>query len=162
MRWLAAVLVALTLVGSAGAAPPRNGVLVPGKSLGGLRLGMTKAQVRAAWGPTYGVCRGCIELTWYFTYRRGRPEGAGVQFHQGRVDAIFTHWQPRGWRTSSGIPIGAPIEVVTSRYGALPRTQCATYAELTLAGRGAVTSFYIVNEEVWGFGLATPHVGACR
>jgi hypothetical protein len=162
MRALAAALAALTLAGVAAAAPPRNGVLVPGKSLGGLRLGMTKAQVREAWGPTYGVCRGCIELTWYFTYRRGRPEGAGVEFHQGRVDAIFTHRQPRGWRTSSGIPIGAPIQIVTNRYGALPRTQCTTYSVLTLAGPRAVTSFYIVNEEIWSFGLATPRVGACR
>jgi hypothetical protein len=162
MRAPAALLVALILAASAGAAPPRNGVLVPGRSLGGLRLGMTKAEVRAAWGPTYGVCRGCLELTWYFTYRRGRPQGAGVQFHRGRVDAIFTHWQPRGWRTSSGIPIAAPIQIVTNRYGALPRTQCATYSVLTLAGRRAVTSFYIVDEEVWGFGLAAPRVGACR
>jgi hypothetical protein len=161
-RFAAVALLALALASPALAAPPRAGLLVPGKSLGGLRLGMTQAQVRAAWGEHYGVCRGCLERTWYYTYRKNQPEGAGVSFRGGRVVAIFTHWAPKGWRTDSGIRIGTPIELVTSRYGALPRTQCATYAMLTLARRGTVTSFYIVDEEVWGFGLATTRVAACR
>jgi hypothetical protein len=163
MRRLAALsALALLAAAPAGAAPPRAGVLVPGQTLGGIRLGMTPSQVRAAWGADYGVCRGCLERTWYFTYRRNEPQGAGVSFRAGRVVAIFTHWAPKGWRTDSGIRIGNPIAVVTARYGALPRTQCATYTVLTLVRRGTVTSFYVVDEEVWGFGLATARVGACR
>jgi hypothetical protein len=163
MRRLAAVLaLGLFAAAPASGAPPRAGVLVPGKSLGRLSLGMTKAQVRAAWGTRYGVCRGCIEPTWYFTYRPGEPEGAGVQFRKGQVDAVFTHWAPKGWKTTGGIRIGDPIEIVTQRYGPLARTQCASYAVLTLPSRGVVTAFYVVDEEVWGFGLTTARVGACR
>jgi hypothetical protein len=69
---------------------------------------MTQARVRAAWGTRYGVCRGCLERTWYFTHEAGRPEGAGVSFRKG------------------------------------------------------VTAFYVVDEEVWGFGLTTARLGACR
>jgi hypothetical protein len=161
-RLAAVALLALALAAPTIAAPPRAGLLIPGKSLGGLRLGMTQAQVRAAWGTRYGVCRACLERTWYFTYEPGRPEGAGVSFRKGRVVAIFTHWAPRGWRTDSGIRIGNPIELVTSRYGALPRTPCANYSVLTLVRRGTVTAFYVVEEEVWGFGLTTARPGACR
>ena len=161
-RLAAVTLLALAFSAATLAAPPRAGLLVPGKSLGGLRLGMTQAQVRAAWGTRHGVCRGCPDRTWYFTYEPGRPEGAGVSFRNGRVVAIFTHWAPKGWRTHSGIRIGNPIELVTSRYGALPRTQCANYSVLTLARRGTVTAFYVVEEELWGFGLTTARLGACR
>ena len=152
----------LATAAAAAAAPPRAGVLIPAKSLGGLRLGMTQAQVRAAWGTRYGVCRGCPERTWYFVYRPGRPRGAGVAFRAGRVVAIFTHWAPQGWRTPGGITIGDPIQKVTARFGALLPTQCATYYVLNFLRGATVTSFYVVDEQVWGFGLTTTRFGACR
>jgi hypothetical protein len=72
VKTLAAVgtIALLLLPAPAGAAPPRAGVAVPGKTLGGLALGMTPAQVRAAWGPRHGACRGCRAPTWYFNYAR--------------------------------------------------------------------------------------------
>jgi hypothetical protein len=146
---------------TAAAAPPRAGVLDPGRSLGGLRLGATPAQVRAAWGSAYGVCRGCRVRTWYFTYERFKPQGAGVEFRGGRVSALFTLWSPPGWRTTKGLRIGDPVARVTLLYGPLTRTECGAYYALTLPGRGT-TAFYVVGEKVWGLGLIRPGRSPCR
>jgi len=54
---------AALLTPAAAAAPPEAGVLAPGTSLGGVRLGMTKADVRRTWGSSYGRCRDCDR--WY-------------------------------------------------------------------------------------------------
>src|SRR5206468_2481751 len=70
VRLLAVAAAALAVASAAAAAPPRAGLFVPGVSLGGLRIGMTPARVRGAWGSGYGVCRGCADLTWYFNYRQ--------------------------------------------------------------------------------------------
>ena len=157
-----ALLVAAVAVPAAAAAPPRQGVLAPGRSLGGLRLGATPAQVRAAWGSRYGRCRDCRRPTWYFTYRPHKPRGAAVQFRHGRVEGIFTLWAPHGWRTNKGLYIGDNVTHVTGLYGSLARTDCPGYYALTLPTRGGVSAFYIVNEKVWGFGLFNFLVPPCR
>ena len=109
-----AAIVALVLAGTASAAPPREGVLVPGRSLGGVSLGMTSAQVRDAWGSRYGVCRDCEgRTTWYFNRVRFKPEGAGVELRRGRVAAVFTLWKPSGWRTRDGLTLGDPEARIT-------------------------------------------------
>jgi outer membrane protein assembly factor BamE (lipoprotein component of BamABCDE complex) len=58
----AAVLV-LCAAAPAAAKLPARGALVPDRSLGGIRLGETQAQVRAALGSSFGVCRGCARTT---------------------------------------------------------------------------------------------------
>ncbi|MEX2210143.1 MAG: hypothetical protein WD689_00055 [Gaiellaceae bacterium] len=149
---------ALLLAALALAGPPSQGVVVPGESLGGLRLGATPAQVRAAWGKRYGVCRTCARRTWYFTYRPFEPQGAGVEFRNGRVAALFTLWQPPGWRTREGLALGDPATRVDALYGLLPETRCRGYSALRL-GR---TAFYVRREEVWGFGLLAAGASVCR
>jgi len=67
---------------------PKHGTLVPFQTLGGVRLGMSPAQVQAAWGTRFGRCRGCAEPTWYYTYRAFTPTGAGVSFRAGKVDSV--------------------------------------------------------------------------
>ncbi len=141
---------------------PAAGVLVPGKSLGGVRLGATEAQVRAAWGPRVGVCRGCPERTLYFTYKRFAPQGAGATFRKGRAVALFTLWWPPGWRTKDGVHLGASVGEVADRYGILPRTDCDGYYALTLPRRRSVTAFYFVGTRLWAFGLLRPGVSICR
>lgn len=158
----AAGLTALVFASSSPAAVPREGVLVPNRSLGGLRLGDTPAQVRAAWGPRFGRCRSCETTTWYFNLRPFRPEGAGVEFGRGRVAAIFTLWRPQGWRTNRGVSLGESAARVTGVYGPLPRTQCGKYSALTLRRGPTVTSFYIVDDQVWGFGLTLRNLPVCR
>jgi hypothetical protein len=141
---------------------PAHGVLVPGTSLGGVRLGATHAQVRAAWGSFYGVCRGCPDETWYFTYRPFTSVGAGVSFRATRAVALFTLWAPPGWRTSRGLAIDEPEARVTAVYGALPRVDCGTYAALVETRAGRTTAFYVRDGRVWGFGLSRAGVPVCR
>lgn len=153
---------AVVFASQAAAAPPRAGVVVPGKSLGGLELGATRAQVRAAWGPRFGSCRGCREPTWYFNFRKFAPQGAGVAFRSNRSSALFTLWAPPGWRTDRGLRIGDDGARVAALHGPLLRVGCGTYDAFTIRGRSAVTGVYVHDGRVWGFGLSRPGVPVCR
>jgi hypothetical protein len=157
---LALVAGALSVAAPA-AALPEVGVLRPGESLASVRLGMTKAQVLRQWGARHGVCRECERTTWYFTYRRFAPEGAGVAFRRGRVVHVFTVWKPAGWRTDDGLVLGADANDVTRAYPALERIACGRYHALVLPARRAVTAFYILDEQLWGFGLMRSRGAAC-
>ena len=147
---------------AASAAPPRAGVFEPGRSLGGVRLGMTPAQVRAAWGPTYGRCRGCATPTWYYNYAPFSPQGAGVEFRRGRVDAVFTVWSPLGWRTTDGLRIGDEERRVTDLFPRASRGECGSYHVLLQRRGRTVSAFYLVNGRVWGFGLLRAPSRPCR
>jgi hypothetical protein len=162
VRLALALAASLLAVPVATAAPPRTGVLAPGKSLGGLALGATPAQVRAAWGPRHGTCRGCRAPTWYFNFARFEPEGAGVTFRSGRAVALFTLWAPKGWRTDRGLTIADDASRATTLYRGLVRITCGTYYALTLNSANAVTSIYVHDEQVWGFGLSRPREPVCR
>jgi hypothetical protein len=135
---------------------------VPGKSLGGVRLGSTGMQVSAAWGSRHGVCRDCRTPTWYFNLRAFEPQGAGVAFRRGRVVALFTVWSPQGWHTDRGLRIGDPAARIVGLYGPMLRSNCGTYAVMTLRRGRTTTSFYVVDEQVWGFGLSRLGEPACR
>ena len=55
-RWAAAlVFIALLLAASASAATQRDPLICPGVGIGEVKLAMTLAQVRAAWGQPYAV-----------------------------------------------------------------------------------------------------------
>ena len=166
MRLVAAIAAGLAasvaLAAPATAAPPGAGVLVPGRSLGGIELGATKAEVERRWGRAYGVCRGCAVETWYFNYYAFQPRGAGVELRNGRVSAIFTLYQPLGWRTDRGLELGDSVARVTSLHGALMRRECGGYAVLVLPRRNATTAFYILEDRLWAFGLSRPGLPLCR
>lgn len=163
MRLVALALLALVLALPAAAAqrPGAAGVLVVSRSFDELRLGASAAAVGARWGARHGRCRGCARTTWYFN-RPFRPEGVGVEFRRNRAVAFFTLWQPPGWRTDRGLRLGDPVPRVTELYGPLPRLECGTYYALTLETARTLTAFYVVDEQLWGFGLMRPDVPACR
>ena len=162
MRLAPAIAAALWLAVPAAAGPPNTGVLVPGRSLGGIELGMTKAQVERRWGRAYGVCRGCPIETWYFNFFAFQPRGAGVELRKGHVTAVFTIYQPLGWRTTRGLALGDSVARVTGIYGALVRRECGGYAVLVLPGPRASTAFYVLEDQLWGFGLLRPGAPLCR
>jgi hypothetical protein len=141
---------------------PQHGVLAPGRSLGGVRLGDTAAAVAKRWGPRFGTCRGCPEPTRYFTYKQFEPQGAGAVFRRGRAVALFTLWSPPGWRTTKGLVVGDGEARVTEVYGALQRTTCIGYDALTLRSRGTITAIYLTDEIVYGFGLLRAFEPVCR
>ena len=152
---LLALAAALVLAAPAAAALPQDGVVVPARSFGTVRLGMTKQQVIARWGTSFGICRGCRATTWYYTYRPYQPQGVGLSFRGGRVAALFTLWQPPGWKTSGGgVALGADVTQVTTLYGALDRRDCKGYYTLGLHTAAGVTEFYVVDDKLWGLGVS--------
>jgi hypothetical protein len=157
----AAVLV-LCSATVASAALPRAGALVPGRSLAGIHLGETGAQVRAALGRSYGVCRGCAVRTWYFTYLRFDRRGLAVELAGGRVSAVYTLWQPAGWSAPGGLKLGTPQAEITNAAGPLIPVTCSGYDALTRDDPGARTVYYVVNGSLWGFGLMRAHESPCR
>ena len=157
---IAIVLAAFAL--PATAAPPGAGVLVSGRSLGVIRLGETKPSVEGSWGRAYGVCRGCERETWYFNYYAFQPRGAAVEWRQGRAIAVFTIYQPLGWRTAKGLSLGDPVQRLTALYGPLPRVDCKGYSAFTIPGRRVTTAFYVLRDRLWAFGLSRPGVPLCR
>jgi hypothetical protein len=162
VRRAATIAAALALAGPAAAAPPGAGVLVPGRSLGGVELGASKAEVEQRWGRAYGVCRGCTHETWYFNYYAFQPKGAGVEWRNDRVAAVFTLYQPLGWRTTRGLELDDHVSRVTGVYGPLPRTECDGYSVFELRRRGSVTAFYVLRDRLWAFGLSRPGLPLCR
>ena len=85
-----------------------------------------------------------------------------MTFRKGRAVALFTMWSPPGWRTTRGLRIGDPEFRIEALYGSLFRVGCGRYSALTLPGRGVTTSFYVVDGQVWGFGLSRPRQRVCR
>ena len=140
------------------AALPAAGVLVPGRSLGGVRLGEPAAEVRRTLGADYGLCRGCATTTWYFTYKRFDDKGLAVEFTGRRVSAVYTLWQPPGWRTRGGLRLGVSEGQVTKTVGAVVPVTCNGYTQL-VAGTSVYT---IVNGSLWGFGLMRNKASPCR
>jgi hypothetical protein len=153
---VAALTLALTLL------LPSHGVLVQGKSLGGVMLGMTPAQVQSRWGTDRSRCRGCAQATWYYNYHPFRPEGAAVRFRRGRVDSVWTLWQPPGWTTRDGLRLGSSISEVNVRYGALVTIPCGSYSALILTKGRVTTVYYVYDDKLWGFGLTRPGTTPCR
>ena len=158
---LISVLAALVFALPASAALPNRGDFVPGKSLGGVRIGMTKDQVGESWGHRHGVCRGCRQTTWYFNYVPFTPQGAGVVLRHGRVVHVFTVWRPAGWRTPDGLRLGDDPSEVSRLYGPLDRRACTGYYALLKPGDRANSVFYVFRDKLWGFGLTLPNASPC-
>jgi hypothetical protein len=156
-----AALAAIAMIPSSTAAPPRQAEFVPGRSLAGVRLGMTPIEVLQVWGKRHGVCRGCPDRTWYFNYRPFTPEGAGVVFRRGHVVHVFTVWRPAGWKTPEGLTLGAPASNVSRTYGSLDRRPCTSYHALLKPGKRAESVFYVFRDKVWGFGLILKNASPC-
>ncbi len=156
-------LIVTAVPGELTAAPPDAGVLVPGSSLGGVRLGWTLRQVERVWGDAYGRCRDCAAETRYFNRVPFRPEGAGVTLRGGRVTAVFTLWAPRAWHSDRGLYVGEPEHRVRATYRFTFRERCKGYDALLLEERrGARTVVYVVGGTVWGFGLTRLTEPVCR
>ena len=140
---------------------PKHGTLVPFHSLGGVRLGMTPAQVTRTWGSRHGTCRGCTDATWYYNYKAFTPTGAGVSFRHGKVSAVFTLWSPLGLHAGT-LAIGDAKEELTSRYGAAIHVPCSLYDAYLVTRKRVTTVFYVYDGKLWGFGLIPSSSPACR
>jgi hypothetical protein len=158
-----ALLCALLLVAApASAALPKAGALVPGRSLGGVRLGETTPKVRAALGNSYGVCRSCAVTTWYFTYRPFDRHGLAVELVGGRVSGLYTIWKPNGWRTPAGLRLGASEADLQQLAGPLVPIVCSGYEARVRDGGDVRTVYYVLRGRLWGFGLLPAYANPCR
>ena len=79
--------------------------------------------------------RGCARETWYFNYYAFQPRGAGVEWRNDTAAAVFTIYQPLGWRTRKGLELGDPARRVTALYGPLEVVGCRGYSAYVLRGR---------------------------
>jgi hypothetical protein len=152
---------ALVLAASAAAGLPRAGTLVPGRSLGGVRLGESSHAVVAALGESYGTCRGCARRTWYFTYRPFDEHGLAVEFVHGRVSGVYTLWRPAGWHAPHGLGFGATALAVHEAVGTLRTIGCHDYDALVRDSARARTVYYVFAGKLWGFGLFRRGAAPC-
>jgi hypothetical protein len=149
-------------VSAAAPAPPKRGIVVEGKTFGGLPLGLTKAQVKARWGRQFGVCDDCTAPTWYFTYKPFAPQGIGVEFDKhGRTQAYFTLGEPP-WSTQKGLRTGDPSTRVTELYGNVPTVTCTGYSLLQVVKGKTLLLAYLDGATVYGLALQRPGVAPCR
>jgi hypothetical protein len=159
---VATAVAALCLAGTAAAGLPKAGVLVPGRSLGGIRLGESPRAVRTALGTFYGTCRGCQQRTWYFTYAPFDRHGLAVEFTGGKVSGIYTLWRPAGWHTAHGLALGSSVLSVHRHAGASRNMVCGDYEALAHDAARARTAYYLVDGRLWGFGLFLRGASPCR
>jgi hypothetical protein len=159
---LASAVIALALAVPAVAGLPRSGVLVPDRSLGGIRLGESPGAVRAALGTFYGICRGCPQRTWYFTYAPFDKHGLAVEFTRGKVSGVYTLWRPAGWHAPHKLGFGSPVLAVHKLTGASRTITCRGYDALVRDSARARTAYYLFNGRLWGFGLFRRGTSPCR
>ncbi|MGZ4339126.1 MAG: hypothetical protein ACXVQ3_03625 [Gaiellaceae bacterium] len=159
---VATTLLALALAAPAGAGLPKAGVLVPGRSLGGIQLGESPHAVRAAFGTFYGTCRGCPRRTWYFTYRPLDRHGLAVEFTDGHVSGVYTLWRPAGWHAPHELGFGSSVLAVHRLTGASRTVTCHGYEALVRDSAHARTAYYLLDGRLWGFGLFRRGASPCR
>ena len=159
---LATIAIALALAAPAAAGLPKAGVLVPGRSLGGIRLGESSGAVRAALGTFYGTCRGCPRRTWYFTYRSFDKHGLAVEFTGGQVSGSYTLWRPAGWHAPHKLGFGSSVLAVHKLTGASRTVTCTDYSALVRDSARARTAYYLFDGRLWGFGLFQRGSSPCR
>lgn len=151
---------------------PTRGVLVPGVSLAGVKIGMSQTQVKRVLGNNIHACTSdvsllCKEPTWLFEYTRGEPLGIAVKFHtvkggQPKVSAIFTLGAIAGWKTKEGLKIGDPISNIYNFYAAPIDTLCVGFEAFSAKQGTVTTSFYTADGIVYGFALTTAPEKICQ
>jgi hypothetical protein len=159
---IATTVGALLLAATADARLPKAGVLVPGRSLGGVRLGESPRAVRTALGTFYGTCRGCRRRTWYFTYGSFDRHGLAIEFSHGRVAGVYTLWRPAGWHGPHRLGLGTSVLTVHRLTGASRTIRCGDYDALMGDSAHARTAYYLVKGRLWGFGLFARGTSPCR
>lgn len=140
---------------------PVNGILVRGKSLGGVRLGDPAAKVQMLWGRDYTTLPG-QPTTWLYWSPTGDPFGAAVSFRHRVVTAIFTVGGIEGWRTSDGLRVGQLLARFNDPGPSTTQTACIGYGAVSTRSGSAVTSILMTGQSVYGFALTRPSEPVCH
>ena len=78
------------------------------------------------------------------------------------MSAVYTLWQPPGWRGPKGLVLGDPGQSVDARLGPLLPIACTGYTALVHDQPQARTAYYVENSRLWGFGLLRAKANPCR
>jgi hypothetical protein len=143
---------------------PTRGKVVPGKTIGGISLGMTETQVKAHWGRNYKIgpnVGGVGFTTWLYVYPGAEPLGAAVKFQNNKVVAVFTLGSPAGWGLV-GAMMGDPISNVYNLFGSTGQANCIGYDALTVRIGTSTTAFYSAAGVIYGYALTAPSQSACQ
>jgi hypothetical protein len=157
--------VALALMPQSGAARghlPAHGLVVPGLSFAGIRIGDSMQRVRMVWGTDYQLCKYCVDPTWLYEYRGAEPLGAAVRFEHGKVVAAFSLGSPTGWRTTDGLYMGDPIADVYVHYKNTGTTRCIGFDAVTARTGRVITAFYSAAGVIYGFAIVLPSMTVCQ
>jgi hypothetical protein len=146
----------------AGGHLPVKGIVIPGVSLAGIKVGDTEQRVRKVWGSNYVTCKYCSDPTWLYEYQLGEPLGTAARFENGKVVAVFTLGSPAGWRTNRGLYIGDPISNVYTIFSRTGTTRCIGFDAVTIRQGNVVTAIYSSAGVVYGFALVTPTMTVCQ
>jgi hypothetical protein len=141
---------------------PMKGIVIPGVSLAGVKIGDTEQHVKAVWGPNFVVCKYCSDPTWLYEYQQGEPLGTAARFQKGKVVAVFTLGSPAGWKTNKGLYIGDPISNAYQYFANPGTTRCIGFDAITLRHGNVVTAIYSSAGVVYGFALVTPTMTVCQ
>jgi hypothetical protein len=160
------VSLALAIVspGSAATAAhlPTRGVIIPGVSFAGVKIGDTEKRVKALWGTRFATCKYCTDTTWLYEYQFGEPLGAAARFEHNRVVAVFSLGSPAGWKTNKGLEMGDPISNVYQYYETTGTTRCVGFDAITAKTGKYVTAFYSAAGVVYGFAIVIPRMTVCQ
>jgi len=138
-----------------------NGILVRGKSLGGVKLGESASAVRALWGSDYTVLPG-QPTTWLYWSPTGDSFGAAVSFRHRVVTAVFTLGAITGWRTSDGVRPGQLLSTFNNPGPSTTQVACIGYGAVSTRSGSAVTSILMTGQSVYGFALTRPSEPVCH
>lgn len=89
-----------------------KGQIVPGKSVGGISLGMSEPDVTRAWGPPERTEQSPDGIA---LYDYGEKQGVGVFVAGNRVTQIMV--VGRDWNTTNGLKVGSTRPEVLAFYG---------------------------------------------
>jgi hypothetical protein len=157
---------------------PQRGVFVVGKTLAGVGLGYTQAQVKAHWGNGYTVCTAkplctAAQPVWLYEYRIGEPLGVAVRFRNGKTVSVFTLGAVGvnplstggggGWKTVEGLHITDPVSNIYNLYAkATIQTQCLYYGAISMRQDNVISSFYTASGAIYGFALTETGEPICN
>jgi hypothetical protein len=143
------------IVASTGSAPPPI-LVVPGKSMAGVRIGDSLSAVRRVLGNSYRALPAGLHppgsQEYVFTF-------VTVRFRGGRVSAVSS--STPGLRTREGLALGQSVTRMARIYGALPKIGCGANVVFAIRGKTASTYFLTHAGLVMAFGLASPTEDPC-